>query len=183
MVQPVKKGVKQAYKRKTHTVNKSVPINTDRVGDRIDTKVKKKRVYQQKPQKKHPEYGTSKLEERFAKNFLDKLGVKYIYQFKMESIGRYLDFYIPEYRLAIEVDGTYWHSKGLVYEEMTPTQKRNYRVDREKDHWCLVNCIPLIRIWEDDINKHPEKVMRVLKEKFGIAKEKESKRNNMKQRH
>lgn len=42
MVQPVKKGVKQAYKRKTHTVNKSVPINTDRVGDRIDTKVKKK---------------------------------------------------------------------------------------------------------------------------------------------
>ena len=66
---------------------------------------------------------------------------------------------------------------------MTPTQKKNYRVDREKDHWCLVNCIPLIRIWEDDINKHPEKVMRVLKEKFGIAKEKESKRNNMKQRH
>ena len=111
MVQPVKKGVKQAYKRKTHTVNKSVPINTDRVGDRIDTKVKKKRVYQQKPQKKHPEYGTSKLEERFAKNFLDKLGVKYIYQFKMESIGRYLDFYIPEYRLAIEVDGTQFHRK------------------------------------------------------------------------
>ena len=73
MVQPVKKGVKQAYKRKTHTVNKSAPINTDRVGDRIDTKVKKKRIYQQKPQKKHPEYGTSKwYEEQIKENTKEK---------------------------------------------------------------------------------------------------------------
>ena len=42
--------------------------------------------------RKHPEYGTSKLEEKFAKEFLDKLNVKYIYKFKMESIGRYWTF-------------------------------------------------------------------------------------------
>ena len=56
----------------------------------------------------HKEYGTSKLEERFAKDFLDVLGVKYIYQFKAESIGRYFDFYLPKENLILEVDGDYW---------------------------------------------------------------------------
>ena len=66
--------------------------------------------------RKHPEYGTSKLEEKFAKEFLDKLNVKYIYQFKMESIGRYLDFYLPDEHMAIEIDGDFYHSYGLTYE-------------------------------------------------------------------
>ncbi len=58
--------------------------------------------------RKHKEYGTSLLEKRFAKEFLDKLGVKYTYQFKAESIGRYFDFYCPEANVLIEVDGDYW---------------------------------------------------------------------------
>lgn len=67
-------------------------------------KVKKKKF----PRKKHKEYGTSKLEEKFAKEFLERLGIEYIYQFKAESIGRYYDFYLPEANLIIEVDGDYW---------------------------------------------------------------------------
>ena len=122
--------------------------------------------------RRHKEYGTSKLEVRFAKEFLDKLGVKYIYQFKAESIGRYYDFFLPEENVLIEVDGTYHHSYGLVYEEMNPMQKRNKRVDKQKDHWALINGIPLIRIWEHDINKNPEMVMRMLKEKLATCKTK-----------
>lgn len=121
---------------------------------------------QQKKKRKHKEYGTSKLEERFAKNFLDKLGVKYVYQFKAESIGRYYDFYLPYEMVLIEVDGDYWHSKNVLYENMTPTQKRNKRVDKLKDHWAKINGLPLIRIWEEDINKHPEKVLKMLQEKL-----------------
>ena len=45
-------------------------------------------------EKKHPEYGTSKLETHFAKNFLGKLGIEFQYQFKAESIKRFFDFYI-----------------------------------------------------------------------------------------
>ena len=33
-------------------------------------------------ERKHPEYGTSKLEDRFAKDFLDKLGIVYETQYK-----------------------------------------------------------------------------------------------------
>jgi very-short-patch-repair endonuclease len=182
MVQPKRKGVvSERYKRKTSSVNKSVPINKERGGE--DVKVYKKRVYQQKKPKAHPEYGTSKLEERFAKNFLDKLGVKYIYQYKMESIGRFLDFMCVYERVAIEIDGDYYHSYGLVYEKMSPMQKKNYRVDKEKDHWCLINGIQMIRIWEHDINEHPESIMKMLKEKLGIARDEQNKKNEMKRRH
>jgi very-short-patch-repair endonuclease len=123
-----------------------------------------------KRKRRHKEYGTSKLEEKFARDFLDKLKVNYVYQFKAESIGRYYDFYLPDNGLIIEVDGDYWHSKGLVYEEMTPTQKKNRRVDKQKDHWALINGIPILRIWESDINKHPEKVMETLKERLYLSK-------------
>lgn len=61
-----------------------------------------------KYKEKHPKYGTSKLEEDFAKNFLDKLGVRYIYQFEAKDIKRFYDFYLQDENLLIEVDGDYW---------------------------------------------------------------------------
>lgn len=69
-------------------------------------KIVKKKVAAKK-RRKHPLFGTSKLEEDFAKEFLDKLGVKYTYQFET-NIGRWFDFYLPEHNLLIEVDGSYW---------------------------------------------------------------------------
>ena len=70
-------------------------------------KQQKKRVAAKKTRKK-PLFGTSKLEEDFARDFLDKLGLKYIYQFEAKSIGRWFDFYLTKYNLIIEVDGGYW---------------------------------------------------------------------------
>ena len=43
---------------------------------------KKKRSKKKRDRKEHAEYGTSKLEEDFAQKYLDKLGIKYVYQFK-----------------------------------------------------------------------------------------------------
>lgn len=140
---------------------------------KIDNKIKsKKNTTLVNNKKRNKEYGTSKLEEKFAQNFLVRLGVNYVYQYKMGSIGRYLDFYLPEYRIGIEVDGDYYHSYGLVYEEMNPMQKRNHRVDNEKNKWCSRNGIFLVRIWEHDINKHSEKVYDYLKQLLDKRKEK-----------
>lgn len=58
--------------------------------------------------KRKPLFGTSKLEEDFARDFLDKLGLKYIYQFEAKSIGRWFDFYLTKQNLIIEIDGGYW---------------------------------------------------------------------------
>lgn len=151
--------------------------------DKVIKKNAPKKPIQQKKSKKHKEYGTSKLEERFANNILDKLGVKYVYQYKAESIGRYYDFYLPDYRVLLEIDGDYYHSYGLVYEEMSPMQKKNRRVDEQKDHWAKINCIPLIRIWEHDINEHSEKVIKFLKEKLNLYKKEKEILDNKKKRH
>jgi hypothetical protein len=70
-----------------------------------------------KKTKKHPLFGTSKLEEDFARDFLDKLGVKYMRQYFASQIGRYYDFailfgnkneYTPGNMILIEIDGGYW---------------------------------------------------------------------------
>lgn len=133
-------------------------------------------------ERKHPEYGTSKLEDRFAKDFLDKLGIVYETQYKAESIGRYYDFYLPASNTIIEVDGDYYHSYGLLYEQMSPMQKKNKRVDEQKDKWARERNINLIRIWEHDINKNPSKVLNMLKEKLSEYSLKYQKEQEKKQR-
>ena len=75
------------------------------------------------------------------------------------------------------------HGKDLVYEEKTPTQKRNARVDKIKDKWALSHGIPIIRIWEHDINNDPQKVFKILRENIGIATEKMIISENKKKRH
>ena len=146
--------------------------------------VVKKRVVKEKPKKKlkrpsgrntkHHLPGTSKLEERFATDFLEKLGVKYIYQFEAKEIGRWYDFYLPEHNLIIEVDGSWYHSDPrLVKEdEMNPMQKRNKRIDEVKNRWALMHGIPILRIWEKDINESPDKVLKELRERLYIQDKK-----------
>ena len=139
---------------------------------------KKRTVSKAKPVKKavrsHPKFGTSKLEEDFARDFLDKLGVKYIWQFEAKDIGRFYDFYLPEHNLIIEVDGSWFHSDPRLVkeEEMNPMQKRNKRVDEYKNRWALAHGIPILRVWEKDIREQPIKVLKELKKILNVANEK-----------
>lgn len=136
-----------------------------------------------KAKRKHPKFGTSKLEIDFAKNFLDKLGVKYIWQFEAKEIKRFYDYYLPKSNILIEIDGDYWHSYGLVRENMNPTQKKNARIDKDKDTWAALHGIPLVRIWEHDIRKNPGQVMKMLKEKVYLSTELENKKKEKNKRH
>lgn len=187
MSQPVKKSG-PFQKPRSKTVRKPSAAETQ------SKNIKKKQEKDKRLPPKHgikrkwvrvhkQEYGISKLEERFAKNFLDRLGVEYIYQFKMTSIGRFLDFYIPSCNVAIEVDGDFYHSYGLVYEQMSPMQKKNKRVDEQKNHWCAINCIKLLRIWEHDINEHPEAVLEMLRRELESGLHEEEKKKRMRERH
>lgn len=133
----------------------------------------------------HPKFGTSKLEEDFARDFLDKLGVKYIYQMEAKDIKRWFDFYLPKHNLLIEIDGSFYHSDPRLVkeEEMSPMQKRNKRVDEYKDKWALMHGIPLIRIWEKDIKENPKMVMEELKKRLYIQDEKIKVKKNNSKRH
>jgi hypothetical protein len=150
------------------------------------TKSKKKIVVKIKSSNKlakhHPKYGTSKLEEDFARDFLDKLGVRYVYQFEAKDIGRFYDFCVfvgdnpssPGSMILIEIDGSYFHSDPRLIKEgdMNPMQKHNKRVDEVKNKWALMHGIPLIRIWEKDIREQPSKVLKELKDRLYIQDKK-----------
>lgn len=146
---------------------------------------KKKKVLSGKIKRKHPQYGTSKLEEYFAKEFLDKLGVEYVYQFEAKDIKRFYDFYIPNSNLIIEIDGDFWHGNPEKYsdDELRGHQKHARRVDEYKDKWALLHSIPILRIWESDIRKNPKKVMEMLKERLRIQNEKIRLDENKRKRH
>ena len=98
MAQPIKED-KNITKKGNKTKKQPKKVIDERIPPKKNVPVKGA----WKKNKKHEEYGTSKLEEKFAKEFLDKLGVEYIYQFKAESIGRYYDFCIPSANLIIIV--------------------------------------------------------------------------------
>lgn len=146
---------------------------------------KKKRVFLKKSNGKadipHPKYGTSKLEDYFASEFLDKLKLKYERQYEAKEIGRFYDFCVRTdggSPILIEVDGDYYHANPNKIDEssLSPMQKRNRRVDELKNEWALKHCIPIIRIWEDDIRNNPKKVMTLLKERFYLLNSEEKKK-------
>ena len=117
-------------------------------------KIVKKKVATKKTKKK-PLFGTSKLEEDFARDFLDKLDVKYVYQFEAKDIGRFYDF----------------------------AMKHNKRVDELKDKWALLHGIPLLRIWEKDIRENPKGVMKELKKRLYIEDKKVTLTEKKNKRH
>lgn len=158
-------GLKKIKKKRKPTVHEIILGNIER------------------SKKPHPEYGSSKLEDRFCKNILDKLGVKYERQFEAKDIKRFYDVYLPEHRVLIEIDGDYYHGYGKVHEEKSPMQKKNERVDTIKDKWAALHGIPLIRIWEHEINETPNKVLEMLAKELDMRKEKRTIENNKKKRH
>lgn len=148
--------------------------------------------------KGNQQYGTSKLERDFAHDFLDANGINYIYQYELKEIGRYMDFAVTSYdkqyimeekdglvcvkqegqpfevSFFIEVDGGYFHSDPRVVgdKKLNPMQKHNKFVDKLKDEYAGMHCVPLVRIWEYDIRNNPKKVMEELKKYIAIGDKK-----------
>ena len=174
MKQPIRKNIKSIPKQ--------------------EAKQKPKRpIYEKAPK----QYGTSQLEKDFAHEFLDKYGIKYIYEFEARDIKRFYDFaivskkakYVTENKegltsiiqgiqhtpidLLIEIDGGYFHSDPRIVDEskLNPMQKRNKMVDEIKNKWAVMRGLPLLRIWEYDIRHNPNKVLDELRKYIHIPED------------
>lgn len=155
-------------------------------------------------------YGTSQLEKDFAAEFLDKLGLTYVYQYEAKQIGRFYDFAITVYdtreylteikdsikcvkqegqqfipSLLIEIDGDYYHSNPKFYKKggLNRMQRRNKAVDKIKDEWAAAHCIPLLRIWESDIKDNPKYVTAQILQYASEGRSKKKKKDNRKIPH
>ena len=53
--------------------------------------------------------------EKIAAEWLKTHNINYIYQYntKFNNRSRYVDFYLPEYKLYLEIDGEYWHKDSI----------------------------------------------------------------------
>jgi G:T-mismatch repair DNA endonuclease (very short patch repair protein) len=89
--------------------------------------------------------------ERELKSILKELNIKFKHSYKYQ--GYYFDFYLPELNILIEVDGNYWHGKGLKWEELNAAQQNSRLNDIKKNQLCLDTKQSLIRLWEDEIEK------------------------------
>jgi len=108
--------------------------------------------------------GPSYLESEMAA-FLDSIGVTYEANNRTILGGKELDFYIPNFNIAIEMNGLYWHTDKII---------ANSKYHYNKWKACNDQGIHLVSVFEDDWNLQPEKIKSMLltffnKKPSGIA--------------
>ena len=102
--------------------------------------------------------GPSYIEKEMAE-FLNSIGISYEKNNRTILNGKELDFYIPKYKMAIEMNGVYWHS-----EEKRPDQKYHYN----KWKTCHDQEIHLVSVFEDDWNFQQNKIKNMLLTHFNM---------------
>ena len=81
-------------------------------------------------------------------SFVESLGVGHIKHYRPEWMdGKELDIFFPEFNVAIEVNGSYWHSEKFKYNW--------YHFDKTKK--CKENSVILLHIWEHYWKIDPKK--------------------------
>lgn len=93
-----------------------------------------------------------------VRDILNESEVQYITNIWNVILKQELDIYIPSLKLAIECNGSYWHSSAW--------KDQYYHINKYIK--CREQGIILITIWEDDIKNHPDDCTNLLKYHLGI---------------
>lgn len=99
----------------------------------------------------------SGLEHKFKQILVDK-GVAFQQQFYAKDICAYYDFciYRPDGSyFLVEIHGDFWHCNPNTKHKFPKyeAQLKNIKNDEKKRLWCILNNIPLVVIWESDIDR------------------------------
>jgi G:T-mismatch repair DNA endonuclease (very short patch repair protein) len=106
----------------------------------------------------------SNLEIGFE-HILEELNLIFTHSFYVPSIKKVYDFYLPEYKILIEIDGDFWHCNPLKYDKpVCKSQEINISNDDFKNKWARDNGYKLLRFWENDINNNVQQVKKTLLE-------------------
>lgn len=89
---------------------------------------------------------------------LDELGIVYINE--QPFVYYSIDNYMPDCQLAIEVMGDFWHCNRIKYDTIKYTNQANsIRRDKAKKTYLeMYHGIPILYLWETDINNRPDVV-------------------------
>lgn len=105
--------------------------------------------------------GTSNLEITFEQ-ILIEMDVKYVHHYRFGN--REFDFFLPDFMLLLEIHGDFYHcNPELKTEVKYPFQKKSIKNDKYKVKLVEKSLdYNLIVFWENDINKHKDKVVNQL---------------------
>lgn len=90
------------------------------------------------------------------KSILDDNMIEYKHQYSVQwkkGWKKWYDFYLPSLNLLVEIDGTYWHGKGLKDSELNAQQLQSRLNDIQKIKLATTSGYNIIHIWEDDLDK------------------------------
>ncbi len=91
--------------------------------------------------------------EREFEKLMKELGINYVAQ---KVVGGFIyDFYLPDHKMLVEIDGDYYHGHPDKYtkEQLNGMQKKNQNTDKEKTLMAKGLGYKIERVWERDINK------------------------------
>jgi len=100
--------------------------------------------------------------ENEIKQFLDNLSIKYESNDRSVLNGKDLDIYLPEYKLAIEFNGLYWHSELF--------KNKDYHLNNTLE--CKKRNIELLHIFEDDLMFKQHIIKSIILNKLNLIGEK-----------
>lgn len=106
----------------------------------------------------------SRLEKKVG-SLIETIGLKVVPQYGVRGDrGRYVavaDFFLPEFDLLVEVNGTYWHADPRVYPNgpKTAAQIRTKRRYDRKMRRLKSLGYRVVEIWEKDFKKDPQKAV------------------------
>jgi len=98
------------------------------------------------------------------KRLLEANNIKYIFQYPIRwkcGWKKWYDFYIPAVNTLIEIDGIYWHGKGLLYEQLNNQQQKTRSNDIIKNELAKNNNYSLVRIWSDEIKNFKFNILKL----------------------
>lgn len=99
--------------------------------------------------------------ERTGYAMLTAIGVAFIPQ---HPIGRFIvDAFVPACRLVVQFDGDYWHFNPAIFSVPDARQRKRIRSDKACAAYMAARGYPMLRLWETDIRKRPERVAEQLR--------------------
>jgi hypothetical protein len=108
--------------------------------------------------------------ELFICNMLDAIDIKYIRNDRTILNGKELDFYLPDYNLAIECNGIFWHSELMGKDKFYHLNKTNQ---------CASLGIQLMHFWDYQMDSNGALIESMIMHKLGQCKYKFGARNTV----
>jgi len=96
--------------------------------------------------------------EIFVKKILEDNSISFVEKDRKILAGKEIDFYLPQHRVGIEVNGLYWHSELF--------KDKSYHLEKTK--LAAKNGIHIVHIFEDEIKERPSLVTSRIKSILGI---------------